>query len=161
MGADLRQTRMDLGLRHAVMRLFGDDQPGQKLRPFRQRAQNMLDRAVGAAGRLLGDRCHAGAGAQHDRSGIRTDLATDQAQQRRFASTVRADKTKLLALGDGKCRTLEQRATLDAIDEIIDVQHARSHSMAESLCHEPAEALCCIATGASRSGGCRAAGKPL
>src|SRR5690606_27727449 len=58
-----------------------------------------------------------------DRAVVGRDVAGDDLQKRRLARAVASDETHLVARGDAGGRRLEDRASLDPVGDVVEVQH--------------------------------------
>ena len=85
--------------------------------------EHPIDDALLSARRFLRNVPDAGHARNGDRAHVGREIAADDFQQRRLAGTVAADEAHLVAGGNASGRALEDGAALDAVAEVVDVQH--------------------------------------
>ena len=98
---------------------------GQQPRALLVGREHEVEQAVGPARRLLRHPADAGRARHVDAAVVGMDLARDQAQQRGLARAVAADEADLVPGRDAGRGLVEEDAPLDAVGEVVDVQHVR------------------------------------
>ena len=122
MRVDVGEPRLDLGDAMVIALGLGFAPEGGRAR-CRPRAPRRcrLSLPAGASCRQTPD---AGARRNLDAAALRTDLARDQAEQRRLAGAVSADQPDARAIGNHRRGAVDQKAPGDAHGEVVDRQHA-------------------------------------
>ena len=85
------------------------------------------------AGRFLIDAADARALGDHDRAGLRPELATENAEERGLAGAVAPDEPDMRARRQRSGRVVDQETLAEAIGEGADVQHGRAFRAARAL----------------------------
>ncbi len=122
MRADVGEPLVDVGDAAGIVRGLG---LRQQPRALRVGGEHDLEQALGPARRLLRHPADAGRARQVDAAVVGLQLARDQAQQRGLAGAVAADESDLVPGGDAGRGLVEEDTPLDAVGEIVDVQHGR------------------------------------
>ena len=95
--------------------------------------EHEVDEAFGAGRGFLVDAADARALGDHDRAGLRPELAAENAKERGLAGAVPPDKADMRARGQRSGRVVDQETLAEAIGEGADVQHGRAFRAARSL----------------------------
>ena len=122
MGADVGEALVDVGDAAGIVRRFG---LGEQARALLVGGEHELDQAVGSARRFLRHPADAGGAGHVDAAVVGLQLAGDQAQQRGLARAVAADEADLVPRRNARRGLVEDDAPLDAVGEVVDVQHGR------------------------------------
>ena len=85
--------------------------------------EHPVEDAFLAARRLLRHVADARDARHGDRAHVGREVAGDDLQQRRLAGAVAADEADLVAGRNARGRPVEDRPALDAVAEVVDVQH--------------------------------------
>ena len=117
---DVGQALVDQGDALGIVRGLGFLEETVALRVG---GQHEFDQAVGAARRLLGHPADAHCARQADAAVVGMQLAGDQLEQRGLARAVATDESDLMPGRNADRGFVEDRAALDAVGEVIDVQH--------------------------------------
>ncbi len=123
MRADVVEALVDGG---DAMRVGGVLRLIQQARALGVGGEHRIEDALLAARRLLRHVADARVARHGDRAHVGRKLAGDDLQERRLAGAVAADEADLVAGRDAGRRAFEDRPPLDAVAEIVDVQHGSS-----------------------------------
>ena len=116
-GVDIGQPVLDLGDPVRIGRVIG---LGHQRRALLIRRQHGVEQRDRRRRHLLRHAADLRAARQRDRAALQCQLAPDQPEERRLARAVRADKTDLVAGGNGGRGALEKGAPLDRIGDVTD-----------------------------------------
>ncbi len=120
MRVDIDQPFLDLGDTVSVRCRLG---LGEKLRALGVGGKHPADQAFVAARRFLCDMPDARTLRGGDAAVVGRGVARNQLQERRLPRAVAADEPDLVPGRDGRGRGFEDELPLDAVGEIVDVQH--------------------------------------
>ena len=110
-GADLGQTAWMSAIR------CGSDSvsPRSRMGALAIGGEHRFDQAFGTRRRFLGDASQPDAGGNRDRTRFGLGFARDQPEKSRFARAVGTDNADLVALGDGKRGSVEQKTVAASV----------------------------------------------
>ena len=121
-GADVGEALVDVGDAAGIVRRL---RLGQQARALLVGGEHELDQAFRPARRFLRHPADAGGAGHVDAAVVGLQLARDQAQQRGLARAVAADEADLVPRRNAGRGLVEDDAPLDAVGEVVDVQHGR------------------------------------
>ncbi len=123
MGADVAQAELDLGDAPGVGGGLG---LGEQRGALGIGGEHGLDQARRPVRRLLGDAADPGILRPGDRAVIRRELAQHHPEQGGLARAVAPDEPDLVPRRNGGGGLVEQQPALDAMGEVVDMQHGRN-----------------------------------
>ena len=120
MRRDVREADLNLG---NAVRIDGRLRLREQEGTLPVRRQHPVEQAVLSARCLLRYMPDAGVAWRRDSAIVRGELASDQLEKRRLAGAVAADQSDLVPGRNSSRGNVEDRPALDAVGELVDMQH--------------------------------------